>query len=309
MLVVQDVSLRFETELLKRVSFELKPNEIVGIVGSSGAGKTSLLKIISGLLEPTSGKVFYNDKLVEGPATKLIPGHDDIQLVNQDFGLDIYHTVEENIREKALYLPYKERDELVDELLDLTELTRIRKQKAHLISGGEQQRLALARALACEPKVLLLDEPFVHLDGRLRFKITNYLQDLQRIRSMSILIVSHNGEEILSWTDRIIHISKGTIKRKSTPLNFYYKPRSIEEGGLFGVINKITIQNKRILFRPNEYEISENHSNGIPINFIKSQFMGEYYLNYFTTNKKEKITLSHTEPLDYAKEIIIKRRY
>jgi iron(III) transport system ATP-binding protein len=309
MLTLEDISLKFENEILNGISFELKPNEIIGIVGGSGAGKTSLLKIISGLLEPTSGKVFFEGKLVEGPATKLIPGHEDIQLVNQDFDLDIYHTVEENIREKALYLPYKERDELVDELLELIELTKIRKQKAHLLSGGEQQRLALARALACEPKILLLDEPFVHLDGRLRIKITNYLQDLQRIRSMSIIIVSHNGEEILSWTDRIIHISKGIVKRKDTPINYFYKAKNESEGGLFGTINKVILNRKRFLFRPNEYQITENHPDGIPISFIKSQFMGEYYFNYFLTNKKEKITLSHTEPLAHAKEFIIKRKY
>ena len=154
MLEINEIQLAFQRPILLTISLTIKQGEIVGIVGKSGAGKTSLLKIIGGLLDSTSGSVIFEGKKVLGPTNKLVPGHPDIQLVNQDFHLDTYHTVEENIREQILYLPKKERDDLVEELLHILELTEIRNQKAITLSGGEQQRLSIARALACEPKVL-----------------------------------------------------------------------------------------------------------------------------------------------------------
>ncbi len=151
MLEAKHIALTFDRPILKGINFSLKAGQIIGIVGKSGAGKTSFLKIMSGLLDSTTGDVFFEGKKVLGPNVKLVPGHPDIQLVNQDFHLDTYHTVEENIREQILYLPKKERDQLVNELLELIELDEVRTQKARTLSGGEQQRLAIARALACEP--------------------------------------------------------------------------------------------------------------------------------------------------------------
>ena len=174
MLEVKDVQFSYDSKIIKSVSFQLAKGEVIGIVGRSGEGKTTLLKMIAGLLDAELGEIIFNDEKIVGPNYKLIPGYEDIQLLNQDFGLDIYHTTEENIREKALHLPKEERDFLVSELLELVELTHLKNQKALLLSGGEQQRLCIARALVCEPQLLLLDEPFVHIDARLRNKIVNY---------------------------------------------------------------------------------------------------------------------------------------
>lgn len=303
MLTVENIQLAFERSVLSSISLDLKAGEIIGIVGKSGAGKTSLLKIIAGFLEPTAGKVTFEGEKVIGPATKLVPGHPEIQLVNQDFHLDTYHTVEENIREQILYLPLKQRDQLVEELLHLMELTTLRKQKATTLSGGEQQRLAIARALACEPKIILLDEPFVHLDGKLRAKLIHYLLKLQAIRKTSFMLVSHDGAEILSLCSVIYFMKNGKFVRKASPKDFYYKPKTLDEAKLFGPINKVLLNGKRILFRPDEYEI---HPEGIlQLTFQTSLFTGVVYQNYFTTENKENILLYSLKAMGHDQKINI----
>ena len=309
MLQLNSIAFSYDFPIFKNVSFEIGEGEIIGIVGNSGAGKTTLLKVIAGLIDPSCGEVLFEGEKVKGPSQNLVPGHDEIKLVNQDFGLDIYHTVKENIREKALFLPRKERDELVDELLDLIELTHLSDQKALLLSGGEQQRLALARALAGEPKLILLDEPFVHLDGRLRLKISNYLLQMKEIRSTSFILVSHDGGEMLSLANRIIHFSNGEISRVGSPEEFYNNPISKEEGELFGIINVLTINGEEVLFRPTEFQIiKEFNENQIVVKFINSRFAGDYFINYFQTEKGEQVILYHSESLKNEKKIIIKKR-
>jgi iron(III) transport system ATP-binding protein len=311
MLKVESVSLNYDRDILKDITLSVSEGEIIGIVGKSGAGKTSLLKIMSGLLQPSSGKVELYGEAVRGPQIKLVPGHPEIQLVNQDFHLDTYHTVEENVREQILYLPQKERDHLVGELLELVELDELKHQKASTLSGGEQQRLALARALACEPKLILLDEPFVHLDGRLRSKLVKYLLDLRDIRGTSFVLVSHDGAEMLSLADKILCMKKGKIYRKGKPKELYYKPRSIEEGKLFGPINAVSAVDKRVLFRPDEI-VFEETSDGITLDLIfeKAIFTGAVYENYFRTPRKELVMLySMNNDLSHVtKAFVVKKK-
>jgi ABC-type Fe3+/spermidine/putrescine transport system ATPase subunit len=309
LLKLENVCFSYEKQILKNISFSLDEGELIGVVGKSGIGKTTLLKIIAGLKDTSEGNVFFQDNKVLGPLFNLVPGHEEIQLVNQDFALDIYHTVEENIREKALYLPRQERDELVAELIDLVELDHVKNHKALILSGGEQQRLCLARALACEPKILLLDEPFVHLDGRLRSKISTYILKLKKKRKMGIILVSHDGSEVLSLANKIIHFDKGQIKRIDSPKNFYFNPNSLKEAELFGDVNKVKIGGKLILFRPNEFELTKPTKLSLKVKFIESEFFGAYFVNHFLTQNKEKIRLYHNEILNETNEINIKKRH
>ncbi len=306
MLVVKDIQLQFDRPILSSVSFSIKAGEIVGIVGASGGGKSSLLKIIAGLLDPTSGEVRLNGERVKGPSQKLVPGHDTIQLVNQDFGLDIYHTVLENVQQKILYLPKTVRDQFTNELLDLVELSHLKNQQAISLSGGEQQRLAIARALAVEPEVLLLDEPFAHLDAHLKQKIGNYIQSLAAVRKMTCILVSHEGQDVLEWSKSIYFIEKGEIKRVDTPYNFFNFPSSLYEARFFGQINQLNINGTYTLFRPHQF--IKKSKDGIGVTIKNIRFAGVYWIHEAVTENKEKIVLYAAKQLPQKLQIDVKKQ-
>lgn len=306
MLKLINVGLKYDDWVLKGISTEFKSSQIYGIVGQSGAGKTSLLKIISAFQDVTEGDVLFNEEKLIGPNQKLVPGYDDIQLVNQDFALEPYHTVEQNIREKVLSRNKEVQVELINEYLDLVELNNIRQRKAIILSGGEKQRLAIAMALANEPRVLLLDEPFVHLDQRLKYKILNYLKELNRIQGTTIIIVSHDGVDLMGFVNQIIYIKEGRVKRNELVSTFYYQPKDISEAELMGQINVVEVSGEIKLFRPNEYILAE--SNGFEVQFIKYVDTGLMTLNYFKTKDHKEILLSSLKPLEGIKRIVIDKR-
>lgn len=290
MLQVDNLSLHFDRPVLEGVSFHVKKGEVIGIVGASGDGKSSLLKIIAGYLQSTSGNVFFDRKKVLGPLEKLIPGHDEIQLVNQDFGLDSYHSVRENVVNNMLYLPKTMQQLFCDELLDLVELTDFQNQQAITLSGGEMQRLSIIRALAREPQVLLLDEPFAHLDVHLKNKLRNYIQRLAKIRKMTCILVSHDGSDVLEWCSQIHFLHKGKIERTDSPKNFYFHPRSSYEGKFFGELNVAKIDGKLQLFRPNEYEVVRENEQ-FELKHRRTTFLGNYLRHEFRLNTKNVFVL------------------
>lgn len=309
MLKVRDIYFSHSKEILSGISLDLKPGQILGLVGPSGSGKSTLLKIISGLLEPQRGTVLLDKKRVYGPAYTLIPGYPEIQLVNQDFDLDIYHTVRENLVVKANYLPKKECKELVDELLEILDLENIQDLQAKNISGGEQQRLALGRALAMEPKIILLDEPFAHIDAHLKYKISNYLVALKKVRKTAFILVTHDGQEILNLADKIAFFHGGKIHRLDTPEAFYFNPESEFEGLFFGELNVVKKNRQTLMFRPTEFSLDLGNSKELlDVQFQRKSFTGPYYQNYFRINKKESIVLYHTESLENVQEIAVNKR-
>ncbi len=304
MLKIKNISFSRENQILKNITFSVKTGDFFGIVGPSGAGKSTLMKIIAGLLDADFGEVKLDGEKIIGPKDKLIPGNPNIQLVNQDFALDIYHTVYENLILKTTHLQKTIQKAYIEELLDIFELKSLVKHKAIELSGGEQQRLALARALALEPKVLLLDEPFVHLDAHIKRKIQQYLLDLKKIRKTTIILVSHDGTEMLSLADEIIYFDSAEIQRTDFPINFFNNPKSYQEGLFFGDLNKIKFKKTELFFRPNNYflEINSNASedfHNLEVRYLKSFFYGHFSLSQFKitsgTNKNQTILLKEKE--------------
>lgn len=296
-LSIQNISKSFERrKVLDNVSFDIASKQTYVILGKSGEGKSTLLKIIAGMVSPDSGDIKIDGKTQAKAGQKLIDGNDKIKLVNQDFDLDLYHTVKENIRLKILHLDYDEQDTMVNELIDLFELRKIVNTKAINISGGEQQRLSIARAIAQTPQFLLLDEPFVHLDQAMRNKIEQYLQALKTKYGMAIILVTHDGKEALSWADEILYLKGGKIKRKATPKAFYESPKSIDEGLFFGELNVVKYNDKKIYFRPEAYKIC-NKNEGINAKINYNRYLGRGFLNYGTTENNESVVLESKQAL------------
>lgn len=305
MICVENIGVLRENWIFRNVSFELPQGKLVGIIGESGAGKSTLLKAISGFLDIVEGQITLDGKKIIGPAEKLVPGYEEIQLVNQDLELDTFHTVAENIKEKILHLPKKDQLDMVEEMLELLELGHLRNRQVRWISGGEQQRVVIARALACEPRYILLDEPFVHLDQRLRLKVMSYLKSLNAIRNTTIVLVSHDGAEMMGFVDEVMHLSEGAIQRKATANDMYYHPENERQAMLMGMVNRVEVNGKETLFRPTEYSLQDA---SFPVKFESSFDTGIVVFNYFSTETNDRIVLSSTAAMNEVTAIRIQKR-
>lgn len=305
---VKDLSVAYDSKrIVKDCSFELESGEIAVVLGASGEGKTTLLKAICGLLPHKKGAVNFNGDKVKHAQEKLVPGHEEIRLVDQDFGLDVNHTVEENIRLKLLRFDKEYQTQRIASLLRLTRLTKYRNYKATHISGGQQQRLSIARALADEPELLLLDEPFNQLDFQTKTKIAGHIRRYLKKNNISALMVTHNGVEAMEWADKIIYMEKGRIKRIDTPSNFFEKPSNKKEAGFFGELNKLVIKGKEIFFRPSFFssEKTKEFKKSLKVEFRQRQNLGWYSIFTFAHEGQE-FRLFSTEDISSLTKIYIR---
>ena len=203
-----------------QIGQQIERGHLVTLYGKSGAGKTSLLRILSGLMTPESGSIKVNDE-VWFDSKKSInekPGKRSIGMVFQSFALFPNMTVRENL----LYgLRPGTSKGLVDELIGVVELNSLIDRKPATLSGGQQQRVALARALVARPKILLLDEPLSALDQVMRSKLQDYILDVHRRFELTTFLVSHDVGEIFKLSDLVIHLEDGQVKSTKTPNDFF----------------------------------------------------------------------------------------
>tara|TARA_B100001287_G_scaffold274728_1_gene280677 strand:- start:3489 stop:4418 length:930 start_codon:yes stop_codon:yes gene_type:complete len=307
MLEIKNVNVDFDRPILNNISFKVKKGQIIGLVGKSGAGKSTLLKVISGQLTPKDGMLYLNGEALPNASNLLIPGFKEIKLVSQDYNLDPYHTVEENIREAAMSLPENDKLHRVDQLIKLLKLDAIRNVKANETSGGEQQRLSIARAIALKPEVLLLDEPFSNLDAHLRAMLFKYILKLREKENLTIILVSHEGQDVLGLSNAIYFLNKGKLSPRKTPSNAYYQLGHLNNAMLLGIVNQTSIDGEKKRFRPDEYEISSKGN--VSLKYYNTVFLGALFLNYFFDAKMQTIILSSTRPLTEDLSIKINRKY
>lgn len=273
-----------EEKVVNDISFSVHASERLAIVGETGSGKTTLLKMMGGLLQPDAGNVFLESSRVPGPDEVLIAGHKKIAYLSQHFELRNNYRVHEIID-----MVRKEEDAAVEKILQICQVAHLQQRWSDELSGGEKQRIALARLLISSPKLLLLDEPFSNLDAAHKKTMQAVLRELSQQLQMTCVLVSHEASDVLSWAETVLVMQKGKLLQKAPPQEIYHQPMNTYVAALTGDYNYIPAghplhpnnskaDNKTDLFvRPQSIKISSANDKGVQGILQQVLFMGSYY--------------------------------
>jgi putative spermidine/putrescine transport system ATP-binding protein len=257
-LQIRDVSKMFGTfRAVDGVTLDIEKGEFLTLLGPSGSGKTTLLMMIAGFLDITNG-----DIALDGASIAQVPAEKrNFGMVFQGYALFPHMSVRDNIgyalsvRKRPAY----EIKARVDEMLDLVQLQEFADRKPTQLSGGQQQRVALARALCFAPPVLLLDEPLGALDKKLRVEVQEQLKDIHRRVGTTFIYVTHDQEEALSMSDRIVIMRDGAIEQVGTPKELYERPATKFAASFLGKSNFIRQGGKTFALRPEKIDLRTDH--------------------------------------------------
>lgn len=271
---------------LQEINFNLQRLQKIAIAGETGSGKSTLLKIIAGWIQPDAGEVLFENKRVRGPKEELIPGHRGIAYLSQHFELRTNYRVEE-VLEYANKLSIEE----AQTIYAICRIDHLLKRKTDQLSGGEKQRIALARLLISSPRLLLLDEPFSNLDMILKNILKSVIHDLGKRLNITCMLVSHDPLDTLSWADEIMVMKNGQIVQIGSPAQIYRQPVNEYVAGLFGkysLLNEaqakafpafagIHLDSKHLLIRPEQVTITSKKNRAITGKVKQVRFFGSYY--------------------------------
>ncbi|WP_289645225.1 ABC transporter ATP-binding protein [Maribacter aestuarii] len=312
MLRIENVSYAYDKlPVLEDINLRIQRREHVAIIGESGCGKSTLLKIIYGLLDLEEGAIFWEDEPVLGPAYNLVPGMSYMKYLSQDFDLMPFTTVAENVSQYLSVFYPKELKERTAELLELIELTDFAHKKVNTLSGGQQQRVALARVLAQKPEILLLDEPFSHIDNFLKNSLRRNIFKYLKENGITCIVATHDYNDFLPFADRVVVIRNTNIIAKARPLELYRNPRDLYIASLFGEATLISIDvlksyantKRKIIVYAHEFKVSE--SSGIPITVKNVYPMGSHYLMKGEGDDGDTIFFNANTDLDIGREVFL----
>lgn len=273
MLQVKNISFSYKkTPVLKAISFTVKQGEHFSIIGESGSGKSTLLKLLYGTYDLDEGEILWKNQHILGPKHNLIIGPDYMKYVAQEFDLMPFTSVSENIGEFLSNFYPEEKQKRTNELLEVVELSALANTKVKLLSGGQKQRVALARAIAKQPEIILLDEPFSHIDNfkkqSLRRSLFKYLKE----KNIACIVATHDKEDVLSYSDNMIVLHNSKIIANDTPKNLFNNPKNKLIASFFGEFN--VIDNKIVY----AHQLKIVDSSHLKATVKQSYFKGHYYL-------------------------------
>lgn len=310
MLKIQNVSFSYdETLILQDINLEVNTGTHISVIGESGCGKSTLLQLIYGL-HHTEGRIYWKDKELLGPNFNLVPGEAFFKYLAQDFDLMLPLSVADNVGKYLSNMYPGKKKKRIHELLEVVEMEEMAGMKARHLSGGQQQRVALARALAKEPELLLLDEPFSHIDhfrkNNLRRKVFTYLKE----NNITCITATHDSTDALSFADRTVVLKAGKIYADAPPDELYNNPPNKYIASLFGDINEIAVKKfrpldqtkQKILLYPHDIHVVEK--DGLKLKVIKSFFKGRNYQIQAAENEKI-LFFEHHKDLKEGEEILV----
>ncbi|MCY9515288.1 ABC transporter ATP-binding protein [Paenibacillus apiarius] len=241
------------------LSLTIDEGEFLTLLGPSGCGKTTILRMIAGFEQPTTGEIRLDGENV----TDLPPNKRNLNLVFQHYALFPHMTVEQNIQFglKMKKIPQAEQRERIAEAIRLTQLTPLAKRYPHQLSGGQQQRVAIARAIANHPKVLLLDEPLGALDLQLRKNLQGELKQLQRNLGITFVYVTHDQEEAMMMSDRIVIMNNGHVEQVGSPKDIYERPETLFAATFVGE-NNVFHEDHMFAVRPEKIRVTAEPEDG-----------------------------------------------
>ena len=255
--------------VVNNFNIDVEKGELISILGPSGCGKTTTLRMIAGFIAPTSGEIFLSEEKITDYPPEIRP----VSTVFQNYALFPHLTVYENIEYGLRYplkvgkkLDKKEKKERTQKIINLVNLKGLENRRIDQLSGGQQQRVALARSLVLEPKVLLLDEPLSNIDTKLRETVRNEIRKIQKELGITMIFVTHDQEEAMSISDRIIVMNEGNIEQIGTPREIYTFPETVFVAEFIGKTNIMEINKKSFIIRPENVNISYNEEDNEKIN-------------------------------------------
>lgn len=298
LLEVKNLYFNYQAEkpLFRNLNLNVDKGQIIAVVGESGCGKSTLLGLIYGLMDWQSGEIIFDGEKLFGPKANLVPGEAQMKLVAQNYDLMPFATVYDNVGKFISNTHPTSKKEKVQDLLDVVGLTDFAKVLPKNLSGGQQQRVAIARALAVLPKLLLLDEPFSNLDFSRKFELREKLFDYVKENNLSLIISTHDLEDVLPWADRIVVLQQGRLVQNDNPKETYENPYNDYVAKLLGEVNIFTDVEKSQLnltkkyYFPHEIRISET---GIEASVSDSRFAGSHYRNKLQIEDKSVIVYSN----------------
>ncbi|WP_299519849.1 ABC transporter ATP-binding protein [Winogradskyella sp.] len=292
MLQIKNLSFGYtKKEVLSLLDFNVGIGENLAIIGESGSGKSTLLKLIYGEYDLEQGEIFWKDTKILGPKFNLVVGYDFMKYVSQEFDLMPYTSVEENIGKFLSRFYPEEKEKRTQELVKVVELEAFAKTKVKHLSGGQKQRVAIARALAKEPEILLLDEPFSHIDNfkkqSLRRSVFNYLKAQQ----ITCIVASHDKNDVLGFADQMIVLHDKKIIAKDTPSHLYNHPESPLIASFFG---EFSIIDDKIYYA---HQLKIVEQSDFTATVKQSYFNGQNWL-VEATFKNQTIFIEHSNSLE-----------
>ena len=281
---------RPDQPLFQNFNLRVEEGKIIALAGESGCGKSTLLNLIYGLLEWGKGEIIFNGKPILGPTKNLVPGEENMKLVAQNYDLMPYSTVADNVGKFISNINLLEKKEKVQELLAVVGLEEFENTLPKFLSGGQMQRVAIARALSVMPRLLLLDEPFSNLDFSRKIELRERLFNYVREKNISLLISTHEIQEVMPWLDQIIVLQEGRLIQNDNAEETYSRPYNQYVASLFGEVNVFSDEDKQIynlpknFWYPHEIKIAEE---GKEVEVLESRFSGSYYWNKISLNGKK----------------------